>query len=75
MKSFCRAILISLLLTSLLLQCFGIPNPKLKVDVKVDINGKEVIHETHPKAAKARMMMDSKAEGTFPSNTVQKMSP
>ena len=75
MKSFCRAILVSLLLTSLLLQCFGIPNPKLKVDVKVDINGKEVIHETHPKAAKARMMMDSKAEGTFPSNTVQKMSP
>ena len=75
MVSFSRATIIFLILSSFLLQCYGIPNPKLKVDVKVDINGKEVIHETHPKAAKARMMMDSKAEGTFPSNTVQKMSP
>ena len=39
---------LTLALTFVLCSCFGEANPAVKVDVKVGVNGKQVIHAQHP---------------------------
>ena len=52
-------------------QGYGLPNPKVKVNDKGDVDGREVIRETYPNGFEPSMMVGSKTEGKFPSKTTQ----
>ena len=71
MEPYSRATIV-LCVISLLGSSNAAPNPDVKLDVKVNVDGKEVIHATHPKGAEARAIIDIENTGTFDSSTMQK---
>ena len=54
----------TVMLILLLLASNGSTNPDVKVDVKVNVDGKEVIHASHPKKPETSME-DAKPTGTY----------
>jgi len=48
---------------SLLESSNGAPKPDVKLDLKVNVDGQEVIHETHPKMSNPRTMFDKESTG------------
>ena len=71
MKPYSRATIL-LCVISLLGSSNAAPNPDVKLDVKFDVDGKEVIRATHPKGSEPWAMIDIDNTGTFYSSTMQK---